>query len=258
MFRLDGLVILVTGASRGIGRATALESASRGAVVWLTSRDRAACEGVAQEIREAGGTAYADACDVTDFDSVAALAQRIVDQHGKIDALVNNAGVIQPIASVWETDPDAWAQSITVNLVGVYNGCRAVLPYLTDAGRGVIVNVSSGAAHKPKEGWSAYCAGKAGVAMLTQSLALEAGSLGVRVYGFQPGVVDTHMQELIRESGINEVSRLRRDQLADPAEPAHIISWLISEDAADLAGKELTIRDAKLRERAGLRAYTGA
>lgn len=257
MFRLDDRVVLITGASRGIGKATALDCAARGAIVWVTSRDAAACEGVAAEIRQAGGQAYSQACDVTQFAAVSGLIQQIVDRHGKIDALVNNAGVIEPIAHIWEGDPEAWAQSITVNLVGVYNGCRAVLPHFKAAGGGVIVNVSSGAAHKPKEGWSAYCAGKAGVAMLTQSIALEAGSFGVRVYGLQPGVVDTHMQELIRQSGINEVSRLRREQLADPSEPAHLISWLITEEAADLAGQELTIRDAGLRERAGLAAYTG-
>lgn len=258
MFRLDGKVIWVTGASRGIGKATALDCAQRGASVWVTSRDGEACELVAAEIREAGGQAYARSCDMTDFAAVDRLVQEIIAEHGRLDALVNNAGVIEPIAHVWEGDPEAWAQSITINLVGVYNGCRAVLPHFKEKGSGVIVNVSSGAAHRPREGWSAYCAGKAGVAMLTQSLALEAGPLGVRVYGLQPGVVDTHMQELIRRSGINEVSRLRRDQLADPSEPAHLISWLITEDAADLAGQELTIRDGDLRARAGLAAYTGS
>lgn len=258
MFRHDGKVVLVTGASRGIGKATALDCASRGAVVWVTSRDGAECEKVAEEIRKAGGQAFARACDVTEYAAVERLVREIVDAHGRLDALVNNAGVIEPIAYVWDADPEEWARSITVNLVGVYNGCRAVLPHFMEAGGGVIVNVSSGAAHRPKEGWSAYCAGKAGVAMLTRSIALEAGPLGVRVYGLQPGVVDTRMQELIRRSGINEVSRLRRDQLADPSEPAHLISWLITEEAADLAGQELTIRDADLRARAGLASYTGA
>lgn len=257
MNRLDGRVVLITGASRGIGRATALEAAARGATVWVASRNRAACEGVVQEIEATGGAAFATECNVADFDDVDNVVRRIIDQHGQIDALVNNAGVIEPIDSVWACDPDAWSQNITINLVGVYHGCRAVLPYLTEAGKGVIVNVSSGAAHRPKEGWSAYCASKAGVAMLTQSIALEAGPLGVRVYGFQPGVVDTQMQGVIRQSGVNEVSRLRRDQLADPQEPAHIIAWLCSDEAADLAGQELSIRDAKLRARAGLAAYTG-
>lgn len=257
MYRLDGKVVLITGGSRGIGRATALEAARRGATVWLTSRDAKACAKVVDEIRAAGGRAWADACNVADYDDVERLVKLVLQEEERLDALVNNAGVIEPIGHLWENDPDQWARNIEINLIGVFNGCRAVLPHFTEVGQGVIVNVSSGAAHKPKEGWSAYCAGKAGVAMLTQSIHLEAAPLGVRVYGFQPGVVDTEMQSTIRASGVNEVSRLRRDQLADPSEPAHIIGWLCSEEAADLAGQELTIRDPQLRNRAGLSAYTG-
>lgn len=257
MFTLAGKVIWITGASRGIGRATALAVADKGAVAWVTSRDGKACAAVAEEIRAAGGQARSMACDMTRFDDARRVVERILEEDGRLDALVNNAGIIEPIGFAWACDPEEWARNVQVNLIGVYHGCRAVLPYFTDVGRGVIVNVSSGAAHRPKEGWSAYCAAKAGVAMLTQSLRLEAGPLGVRVYGFQPGVVDTQMQSIIRASGVNDVSRLRRDQLADPSEPAHIIAWLCSEEAADLAGQELTIRDPELRRRAGLEAYTG-
>ena len=88
--------------------------------------------------------------------------------------------------------------------------------------------------------------------MLTQAIHLEAGAFGVRVYGFQPGVVDTDMQVKIRASGINEISRLPRESLANPADPARVIAWLCSEEARDLAGQELTIRDPALRARAGL------
>jgi len=116
----------------------------------------------------------------------------------------------------------------------------------------VIINLSSGAAHRPLEGWSAYCAAKAGTAMLTAAVALEAGDGGVRVYGFQPGVVDTSMQERIRGSGLNEISGLDREQLTDPSEPARVIAWLCTDDAADLAGSELSISDQELRRRAGL------
>lgn len=257
MYRLDGKVVLITGASRGIGRATALEVAKRGGIGWLTSRDVASCEAVAQEIRSQGGEAQAVACDVTDFAEFDRVVDHVYQKHGRIDALVNNAGTIEPIGLVAECNPEEWAQSLTVNLVGVFHGCRSILPRFIQARQGVIVNVSSGAAHRPKEGWSAYCAGKAGVAMLTQSIALEAGPAGVRVYGFQPGVVDTEMQSVIRQSGVNEVSQLSREQLADPSEPAHVIGWLCSDQAADLAGNELTIRDADLRHRAGLVRYSG-
>lgn len=99
---------------------------------------------------------------------------------------------------------------------------------------GVIVNLSSGAAHRALEGWTAYCVGKAALAMLTNSLALETRA---RVYGFSPGVVDTEMQSEIRASGLNEVSRLNRHDLSDPAEIARALAWLFTDEAADLAGQ---------------------
>ena len=122
MFRHDGKVVLVTGASRGIGKATALDCASRGAVVWVTSRDGAECEKVAEEIRKAGGQAFARACDVTEYAAVERLVREIVDAHGRLDALVNNAGAIAPIAYVWAAAPEAWDRRITVNLGGVDKG----------------------------------------------------------------------------------------------------------------------------------------
>jgi NAD(P)-dependent dehydrogenase (short-subunit alcohol dehydrogenase family) len=116
----------------------------------------------------------------------------------------------------------------------------------------VVVNVSSGAAHQPLEGWSAYCAGKAGLAMLTQSMALELGPLGVRVFGLQPGTVFTQMQEKVRASGINPVSRIDPADHPPADDPARAIAWLCGEAAAELAGRELSIRDHELRTAVGL------
>ena len=245
-------VAIVTGASRGIGQAVALELARGGAATLLAARTDKACEPVAAGIRREGGRAEIIACDVSRYADAQRLAETALEHYGRIDILVNNAGVIEPISTLETCEPDTWTQNIAVNLVGVFHCCRAVLPRFRQAGGGVIINLSSGAAHRPLEGWSAYCAAKAGVAMLTRSVALEAGDRGVRVYGFQPGVVDTDMQGLIRDSGLNEVSELPREQLADPSEPARVIAWLCTDEAADLAGKELSIGDQQLRRRAGL------
>jgi len=114
---------------------------------------------------------------------------------------------------------------------------------------GTLVNISSGAAHSPREGWSAYCAAKAALAMLTRATALEYAARGLRCYGFQPGVVDTDMQVAIRASGMNEISRLRREQLATPAVPARWVTWLAAERPADLDGKDFSVNDASLRSR---------
>lgn len=244
--------VLVVGASRGIGAETARVFAAEGADVVLAARGVDGCEAVAREISGRGGSALAVGCDVADYGSVEAAVARALDAFGRIDVLINNAGVIEPIASPWEADPDAWARAIDINLTGAFRVLRATLPTMIDAGGGTVINVSSGAAASPREGWSAYCAGKAGLAMLTRSLALETQGEGIRVFGFRPGVVDTDMQETIRASGINEISRIPRDQLLPASDPARVMLWLAGPEADDLAGQEVDIRMPGLRERAGL------
>jgi NAD(P)-dependent dehydrogenase (short-subunit alcohol dehydrogenase family) len=246
---LAGRVAIVTGAARGIGAAACIALAERGAKVIAAVRDPGR---VAPDTFAAAGDAIAvHRCDVADNGDVEKLVAGVVDQFGRLDILVNNAGTIEPIGRIADTDPALWLHSITVNLAGAYYGIRAALPHLPAGG--VITNLSSGAAHQPREGWSAYCSAKAGLFMLTRAIAHEYGG-AVRAYGFQPGVVDTDMQGLIRASGMNEISRLKREQLRPVSDPARVIAWLCSDEATDLAGQELSIADATLRARAGLAA----
>jgi len=251
---LKDKVIIVTGASRGIGAAAALELAASGARLVLAARNASACSDVLEEIGNNGGEAFAVSCDVSDYAAVEKMISETKERFGKVDVLINNAGIVDPVGLIEDTDPDAWARNIQVNLVGVYNGIRAVIKGFYDQGHGTIINISSGAAHNPLEGWSAYCSGKAGVFMMTRATAHEAGEKGVRVYGFAPGVVDTDMQVTIRASGINRVSQMPRENLSKAHEPAKALAFLCSEDAADLAGQELDIRNEELRSRVGLPA----
>ncbi len=249
---LDGQAAIVTGASRGIGAATAMELAEAGAAVMLTARDRQGCADIARLIVERGGRAEAAGCDVADFAQVDGLVEQTMDAFGRIDILINNAGVIDPIGPLAASDPAAWADNVTINLLGVYHGIRAALPRFAALGGGVIVNVSSGAAHSPVEGWGAYCASKAGVAMLTRQCALEAGEQGVRVYGFAPGTVESRMQEKIRAAGYGGPARMRPEEHGPAEHPARIMAWLCGPEATDLAGQELSVRDPELRRRAGV------
>ena len=245
-------VVIVTGASRGIGAAAAEALAQAGASVMLAARDGARASTVARAITDAGGRAEAMGCDVSDYGAVEQLVQATREKLGPVDALINNAGMVDPIGPLAVTDPAAWARNIAVNLTGAYHAVRAVLPDMLAAGRGTIVNLSSGAAHRPLEGWSAYCAGKAGLAMLTASIALETASSGIRVFGLSPGTVDTDMQGAIRASGINPVSAIPRAALAPVEHPAQAIVYLCTRDADDLSGQEMSLRDEAFRGRIGL------
>jgi NAD(P)-dependent dehydrogenase (short-subunit alcohol dehydrogenase family) len=249
---LSGKVVIVTGASRGIGAAAAVALGKAGASLVLTARDNAQIDSVAQAVTRDGGTATAIPCDVSDWAAVQHMAAETKRRFGKIDALVNNAGVIEPIAVTAESDPAAWARAIQINLIGAYYVIRAVLPPMLEAGGGTIVNVSSGAAHNPLEGWSAYCSGKAGLAMLTRQIALEHAAQGIRVFGFQPGTTDTDMQVIIRASGINPISKIPRANLTPVAHPAAAIVYLCTNAADDLAGKEFSLRDEAFRQRLNL------
>jgi 3-oxoacyl-[acyl-carrier protein] reductase len=252
MQSLAGKVAIVTGASRGIGAAAALALGEAGASVMLAARDAAQTDANAQRISAAGGKAAAMACDVADYAACQRLVQETTQRFGPPDVLVNNAGVIEPIGVVGDTDPAQWARSIEINLIGAYYAIRAVLAGMIARGRGDIINVSSGAALRPQEGWSGYCAGKAGLAMLTRSIDLEHRAAGIRVFGFQPGTTDTDMQVMIRASGINPISKIPREQLTPVAHPAHGIVYLCTADADDLAGKEFSLRDDDFRRRIGL------
>ncbi|MBN8892668.1 MAG: SDR family oxidoreductase [Rhodospirillales bacterium] len=245
---LAGTVALVMRASAGIGAALDEALAARGAMLAIAARRRAPLDALAERL---GPNVLPLTCDVADQAAVAAAVAATVARFGRLDHLINNAGVIQPIGHLHETDPAEWARCIQVNLTGAFFACHAALPHLLERG-GTIVNVSSGAGHRPLEGWSAYCSSKAGMVMLTRALLLEYGERGIRAYGFSPGTVRTDMQVAVRAAGMNPVSQLPIEALIPPAAPAGVIAWLCTPEAADVPGGECSIRDDELRRRAGV------
>ena len=249
---LNGKVALVTGASRGLGEGAARALAAAGASVMLVARDGALAARVAAGIVAAGGRAEGMACDVADYALVHKVVERTRSAFGGLDILVNNAGIIEPIAEIATSDPAQWAQNITINLVGAYNVVRAVLPGMLAAGGGSIVNVSSGAAFRPLEGWSAYCSGKAGLAMFTRAIALETTAKGIRVFGFSPGTIDTEMQVKIRASGMNVISKIPRGDLSPVEDAVRGLVYLCTAEAEDLIGQDASMRDDAFRKRIGL------
>ena len=235
-----------------MGARAALALAEVGAAVTLIARDGERAAEVAASIAANGGRASALACDVSDHAAVARAVDKAQRRFGALHALVNNAGVIEPIDRLADADPAAWARNIAINLVGAFNAIHAVLPAMIAAGGGTIVNLSSGAAERPLEGWSAYCAAKAGLAMLTRQIALETEASNIRVFGLRPGTTDTDMQVAIRASGINPISRIPRESLVPVEHPTRAIVYLCTPAASDLSGTEVSLNDTDLRRRIGL------
>jgi NAD(P)-dependent dehydrogenase (short-subunit alcohol dehydrogenase family) len=239
---LSGKTALVTGGNRGIGLAVVRELARAGARVTFTARSM---DKINEALRQLDGL---EARGIVH--NVADLMPLIVSAD--FDILINNAGVIGPIGRINEVSIHDWAMNIQTNLIGAFHTVQLVLPSMVARGGGTIVNLSSGAARNAMEGWSAYCSGKAGLAMLTQCVAKEYGDRGIRAFGFAPGVVDTEMQGAIRASGINPVSQIPRGNLAPPEEPAWAIAWLCTPEADLFAGQEVDVRHEPFRRAAGL------
>ncbi|MEZ5738110.1 MAG: SDR family oxidoreductase [Burkholderiaceae bacterium] len=186
---LQDRVAVITGASRGIGAATAREFARHRMAVMLLARTGDQIDALAAQINAAGGRAIARSCDVSDYQQVVAAIEACRQAFGRLDILVNNAAVIEPIARLADSDPQAWAGAVDINVKGVYFGLRAAIPVMLAQGGGTIVNLSSGAATGALEGWSHYCSTKAAVLSLTRCADLEYRAQGIRVVGLSPGTV---------------------------------------------------------------------
>ncbi|WP_375174239.1 SDR family oxidoreductase [Pseudooceanicola sp.] len=249
MTDLSGKVAMITGASRGIGAATARVFAAAGARVVLLARDG---DSIAELAGEIGEAAVAVPCDISRYWEVAAAVDVAVRTFGQLDVLIGNAGILKPITPLAEADPEEWGQVIDVNIKGVFNGMRAALPVMASQGGGTIITVSSGAAHSPLEGWSAYCTSKAGAAMLTRAAHLENGDKGVRIMGLSPGTVATQMQRDIKASGVNPVSELAWEDHIPPEWPAKCLLWMCGPGGDAHLGKEISLRDEGIRRAAGL------
>ncbi len=201
---VTGKTAVITGASRGLGAGLAREFYAGGMNVALCARTDPA-------LADDGERALSMRADVTDPDAMASLCERAVERFGAIDLWINNAGVLGPIGMLRDLDPAEVRTHMDVNVLGVMNGTRAYVRHLRGAGRGgVLMNISSGAARTGYAGWSAYCASKAAVDLLTEAVSIEEADAGLRAYAVAPGVIDTDMQTLIRSQRAEDFPSVER------------------------------------------------
>jgi len=248
---LEDQVAIITGGGRGIGKAAAEQFVALGAKVVVMARSAEQVEQVAASLRANGGVAAGIAGDISDPKQVAEMTNSILTQYGRIDIVVNNAGVIWPVKEVAESDVEEWSYNIQVNLLGPFYLVRNVLPVMIEQHYGRIVNVSSGAAINPIVGASAYSASKAGLDMFTRSVAQELPNMEVTINSFHPGMVDTEMQVDLRSVDTSDATfSLARfhdahaqGQLRSPQVVARAITWLAGPWSRDHSGKIFRIAD---------------
>ncbi|MFP4446798.1 MAG: SDR family NAD(P)-dependent oxidoreductase [Desulfosudaceae bacterium] len=246
--RLEGKTAIITGAGRGLGRATALAMSGEGAKVVLFSRSGAELRRVEKEIRKTGGLVLAVEGDVSKWDQAAAAIDRTVAQFAAIHILVNNAAVIGPAAFLSQASPEAWQETININLNGAYNFCRLCVPVMKNNNGGKIINIVSGLGRMPFPRFAAYAVSKSGLIQLTRSLAEELKTDHIQTYGIDPGMMDTDMQAEIRnlDPEIVGPELLRKfkayketGRLKDPREVARMMTVLAGPDTAHMSGKIL-------------------
>ena len=241
MHRLDGQIALVTGSSRGIGSAIAKELAAYGATIIVNYvRGKEAAEAVAGEIRSAGGKADTEAGDVSNFEDVQAMAERIKTKHGTIDILVNNAGILRDRTFRKMTMQD-WHEVIGTNLSSVMNTCHVIVPMMVERKKGRVVNISSFVGQMGNFGQANYSAAKAGILGFTKTLAIELARTGITVNAVCPGFCETEMWESVPDNIKEKIlERIPMHRVAKAQEIAAGVRFLVTE-ADYMTGQSLNI-----------------
>jgi len=239
--RLKDKVAIITGSARGIGQATALKFAKEGARVVVCDLDRKAVDEVVAEIVAAGGQAIGFTVNVTDKASIAAMVKGVTDKYGRIDVLVNNAGIVDD-AMFRKMSDEQFDRVIDVNLKGTYNCARAVVDIMIAQNAGVILNASSVVGIYGNFGQTNYAASKFGVIGMAKTWARELGRKGIRANAVCPGFVETTILKSIPEKVMQAmIDRVPLGRLAKPEEIANTYAFLASDEASYINGAVIEV-----------------
>lgn len=242
--KLKDKVAVVTGAGRGIGKAIALAFAREGADVVVVSRTPSEVKETAAQIEALGRHALALRVDVSRVQDVENMVASATEEFGRIDVLVNNAGILGPVGPLVENDVKHWIETIKVNLIGTFLCCEVVLPVMIAQRKGKIINISGGGAAYPNPRFSAYATSKAAVVRLTDTLAEELREFNIQVNAIAPGAINTGIQEEILAAGkvagekaLAEARKVRETGGTPLNVPAALAVFLASEESEGLTGK---------------------
>lgn len=239
--RLESKVSIITGAGQGIGQATALKFAKEGAKVAVCDINMEKVAETVRLVKEMGGEAIGFKVDVTDKDSIAAMIQGVMTKWGRIDTLVNNAGIVQD-AQFKKMSEDQFDRVIDVNLKGVYNCTKAVVDIMLQQNSGVILNASSIVGIYGNFGQTNYAASKFGVIGFTKTWSRELGPKGVRVNAVAPGFIATHILDTIPANVLDEMKhRVPLHRLGTPEEIANVYAFLASDEASYINGAVIEV-----------------
>jgi 3-oxoacyl-[acyl-carrier protein] reductase len=230
MFRLDGQTAIVTGSATGIGEAIATRLAAAGATIAVCDLDLFGAQRVAAALSNGS---FAVETDVASADSARKTVEHVLGQTGRIDVLVNNAGIAGTAANLWDQTDEDWNRNIAINLTGVFNLCRAVAPHMRSRGYGRIVNIASIAGKEGNPRMSPYSATKAGVIALTKSLGKELATEGICVNAVAPAVVQTQILDQLTPEQVKYMTdRIPMQRAGKPEEIANVVHFLSSQECS--------------------------